>query len=91
MNELKEMLILKLYESEGNLKETIKSYDETNAESLKIFGEHEETGNKAKCRDAFMKLMFITPMLKMSKLQNSEEDIKTFSDELIKVAKNLIK
>lgn len=38
-----------------------------------------------------MKLMFITPMLKMSKLQNSEEDIKTFSDELIKVAKNLIK
>lgn len=30
MDELKEMLILKLYESNENLKETIKSYDETN-------------------------------------------------------------
>ena len=73
------------YKKNG-IKKMIKEY----FKNLEIWLEiANETGNTAKCLEAFMKLRWLIRILPITEFQTNEEDIQVFSDELIKIAEKL--
>lgn len=78
--------IIKDYESHKNLKKYLNLCDKADRYMAKKYNLDEKT---EQFRKIYVKLSILTNLLRSKKLQNSEEDINTFCDELIKIADEL--